>query len=102
MDIGSTKSEISDISATPTMKSVMTTVSAMTDMVKELNNFVKTSEEDRKAAEVERIRRENKAKQSRIKRDIAEKKDREDERKADKKERYEKKEKEKERQSGKK
>ena len=70
METGSTKSEISDISATPTMKSMksmMTTVSAMTEIVTELKNVVKTSEEDRKAADVEKIRRENRAKQSRIK-----------------------------------
>ena len=68
MDTDSSKSEISEISATPTMKSMMTTVSTMTDMVKELQKVVKTSDEDRKAADVERIRRENKAKRLRIER----------------------------------
>ena len=50
METDSAKSEISDISATPTMKSMMTTVSAMTDMVTELRNVAKTSEEDRKVS----------------------------------------------------
>ena len=61
MDTDSSKSEISEISATPTtksMKSMMTTVSAMRDKVTELQKVAKTSDEDRRAADVERIRRE--------------------------------------------
>ena len=72
METESTKSEISDISATPTMKSVMTTISVMIEIVTELKNVVKTTEKDRKAAEVDRTRREEKAKQSRFKREKAE------------------------------
>ena len=77
----------------------VTTVTVMTDMVTELQKVVKTSDEDRKAADVERIRRENKAKLLRKERDIAEKKTRKDERQADKKERYKEEKKRKEKQT---
>ena len=45
METESTKSGISDISATPTMKSMMSTVSQMTGRMNESANFVKMSEE---------------------------------------------------------
>ena len=62
MKTESTKTKILDISATPTMKSVMSTISAMTEIVTELKNVVKATEEDRKAAKVDRKRRDEKAK----------------------------------------
>ena len=49
MDTESTKSDILEISAIPTIRSVMTAFSAIAEVVTELKNVMKTIEEDRKA-----------------------------------------------------
>ena len=69
MDTESNKSEISDVSATPTMKtmkSMMTTVSVLTKAITDMQGMLKASDEDKKAADVERISREKTAKRERI------------------------------------
>ena len=80
MKAGSTKSDISEISKSPTIHTGMTAVSAMTEVVVKIKSVLKATDDDRK-------NREEKAKQSRIQREKVEKKDRADEKKVDKKER---------------
>ena len=79
MDTGSTKSEISEISASPTIQILATAVSAMTEVVEGIKSVLKATDDDRK-------KREEKATKSRIQREKVEEKDRADKRKEDKKE----------------
>ena len=49
-----------------TMKSVMTTVSVLTETVEDLKGLMKLAKEERKEVDSAQIKRENKAKQARI------------------------------------
>ena len=67
MKTGSTKSDISEISATPTIHTVMTAASAITKVVAEMKNVVKAIDDDRKNREEKQNNHESKEKKLRRK-----------------------------------
>ena len=66
MDTESTKSDILEINATPTIHTVMIVVSTMTEVITEMKNVVKATEEDRK----KRILNNHKSKEKKQRRNI--------------------------------